>query len=73
MKPCIIKVDGIDEMTHSELEQEVSSNVASESCHCLLAMELCFSQTGRVGVVMPKMPLNQNVIPQEKGVIELMC
>lgn len=30
IKPGIIKVDGIDRMTYSELEREVSSNVASE-------------------------------------------
>lgn len=30
IKPGIIKVDGIDRMTYSELEQEVSSNVAGE-------------------------------------------
>lgn len=28
VKPSIIKVDGIDRMTHSELEWEVSSNIA---------------------------------------------
>lgn len=30
IKPAIIKVDGIDRMTYSELEQEVGNNVASE-------------------------------------------
>lgn len=30
IKPGIIKVDGIDRMTYSELEREVGSNVASE-------------------------------------------
>lgn len=30
IKPGIIKVDGIDRMTYSELEREVSSNVAGE-------------------------------------------
>lgn len=30
IKPGIIKVDGIDRMTYSELEREVSNNIASE-------------------------------------------
>lgn len=63
IKPGIIKVDGIDRMTYSEVEQEVSSSVVGEVLPLSLDMKLCFSQTGRAGLVVPESVIKPKAHP----------